>query len=401
MRRTSRTIVILAAPLLMTLGFGCAKNAPASYAPDGDGAMAYEDYGAEAEYADEYYEDDYDDGDYASADGALAGSDSAPAPVAPQDPAAEYEYDYDEDLAPMAMSADEPEPMMADAVVERASRSSKRHSRKANRRSRKDSRRASKSKRSRTALRSNKGAPVPDTRRAQPIVAEPSPPPQVAVTPVPAPDHDTEAYSHIQENDFIAVADDPRSTFSIDVDTASYSNTRRFIREGRLPPPDAVRIEELVNYFDYDYPQPRGADPFSVNTEVAPCPWNPDHRLVHVGLQGKDVAAKEVPPRNLVFLLDVSGSMSDSDKLPLLKQGMRMLADQIREQDRVSIVVYAGASGVVLDPTSSPKHIRAALDCLEAGGSTAGAAGIQLAYDIASANFIKGGINRIFGHFLF
>ena len=226
-------------------------------------------------------------------------------------------------------------------------------------------------------------------------MAQNTTPAPVAVAPTPTPTHDTEGYDHIQENDFIAVADDPRSTFSIDVDTASYSNMRRFIRDGQLPPADAVRIEELVNYFDYDYAQPSGDDPFSVTTEVAPCPWAPDHRLVHVGLQGKDVSAKEVPPRNLVFLLDVSGSMSNHDKLPLLKRGLGMLADQIRPQDRVSIVVYAGASGVVLEPTSDRAEIKDALRRLDAGGSTNGGAGIELAYDLAQANFRKGGINRV------
>ncbi|MCA9651440.1 MAG: VWA domain-containing protein [Myxococcales bacterium] len=222
-----------------------------------------------------------------------------------------------------------------------------------------------------------------------------APAPKVAVSPLPAPIDDNDSYSHVDENDFVAVVDDALSTFSIDVDTASYSNTRRFLNEGRLPPADAVRIEELVNYFEYDYPQPTGDDPFSVVTEVAPCPWNADHRLVHIGLQGKAMAAKEVPARNLVFLLDVSGSMSDADKLPLLKRGMQMLAEQLRPQDRVSIVVYAGASGVVLEPTSDRDAIKQALDRLEAGGSTNGGAGIELAYRLASESFVEGGINRV------
>ena len=187
------------------------------------------------------------------------------------------------------------------------------------------------------------------------------------------------------------------TTFSIDVDTASYANIRRLIGDGKAVTPNAVRIEEMINYFRYDYPLPATRQaPFSVTTDVATTPWNPNTRLVRIGLRGYDVTAQGRPAANLVFLVDVSGSMSSDDKLPLVKRALTMLADKLTAKDKVSIVVYAGAAGVVLDPTSSPKHIRAALDCLEAGGSTAGAAGIQLAYDIASANFIKGGINRIF-----
>jgi Ca-activated chloride channel family protein len=194
-----------------------------------------------------------------------------------------------------------------------------------------------------------------------------------------------------------SVATAPVSTFSVDVDTGAYSNVRRFLQKGQTPPAEAVRTEEMINYFRYDYPLPASRQqPFSVTTDVAQTPWNPDTRLVRIGLRGYDVTAQGRPAANLVFLVDVSGSMSSDDKLPLVKRALTMLADKLTAKDRVSIVVYAGAAGVVLDPTSSPKHIRAALDCLEAGGSTAGAAGIQLAYDIASANFIKGGINRIF-----
>ncbi|MCA1200246.1 VWA domain-containing protein [Sphingomonas sp. R647] len=194
-----------------------------------------------------------------------------------------------------------------------------------------------------------------------------------------------------------SVATAPVSTFSVDVDTGAYSNVRRFLQKGQTPPAEAVRTEEMINYFRYDYPMPASRQqPFSVTTDVAQTPWNPDTRLVRIGLRGYDVTAQGRPAANLVFLVDVSGSMSSDDKLPLVKRALTMLADKLTPKDRVSIVVYAGAAGVVLDPTSSPKHIRAALDCLEAGGSTAGAAGIQLAYDIASANFIKGGINRIF-----
>ncbi len=194
-----------------------------------------------------------------------------------------------------------------------------------------------------------------------------------------------------------SVATAPVSTFSVDVDTGAYSNVRRFLQKGQTPPVAAVRTEEMINYFRYDYPLPASRQqPFSVTTDVAQTPWNPDTRLVRIGLRGYDVTAQGRPAANLVFLVDVSGSMSSDDKLPLVKRALSMLADKLTAKDRVSIVVYAGAAGVVLDPTSSPKHIRAALDCLEAGGSTAGAAGLQLAYDIAAANFIKGGINRIF-----
>ena len=205
----------------------------------------------------------------------------------------------------------------------------------------------------------------------------------------------TEDYEHIVENDFVAVADDPLSTFSTDVDTASYSNTRRFLTQGRLPPANAVRIEELVNYFEYDYPDPRGGTPFGITTEVGPCPWAPTHRLVHIGLQGKRMLPSRVPPRNLVFLVDVSGSMDSPDKLGLLKHGLGMLAEDVRSQDRVSIVVYAGSSGVVLRPTSSKTKIKNALARLRAGGSTNGASGIKTAYEVARRNFNKDGINRV------
>ncbi|MCA9719450.1 MAG: von Willebrand factor type A domain-containing protein, partial [Myxococcales bacterium] len=220
------------------------------------------------------------------------------------------------------------------------------------------------------------------------------PPPPIVAPPADAP-HNTEGYDHIQENEFIAVADKPLSTFSIDVDTASYSNVRRFLNSGQLPPADAVRVEEMINYFSYTYSEPRGRTPFSVNTEVADCPWNPDHRLVHVGVKGKTVTV--VPPRNLVFLIDVSGSMESADKLPMLKRAMRKLVRQLGPRDRVSIVVYAGASGVVLNPTSGANNLKinAALARLKAGGSTNGGQGIQLAYDLARKTFKKGGINRV------
>ncbi|MEM9453688.1 MAG: VWA domain-containing protein [Myxococcota bacterium] len=213
----------------------------------------------------------------------------------------------------------------------------------------------------------------------------------------PAPEASAEAYDHIAENDFVAVADDPRSTFSIDVDTASYSNMRRFLSDGTMPPPDSVRIEEMINYFSYDYRSPAGGDPFSMTAEVGTCPWNETHRLVHVGLQGKIIDQSEVPARNLVFLFDVSGSMNNADKLPLLKRAFSLLADNLRPKDKVSIVVYAGASGVVLPPTSGTDkgEILAALDRLEAGGSTNGGAGIHSAYAMAQKGFIQGGINRV------
>jgi Ca-activated chloride channel family protein len=207
----------------------------------------------------------------------------------------------------------------------------------------------------------------------------------------------TEAYDRIVENDFLAVADAPLSTFSVDVDTASYSNVRRFLTDGSLPPADAVRIEELINYFEYDYEQPIGKHPFSVTAEVGDCPWADGHKLVLVGLEGKALDAAETPPRNLVFLLDVSGSMNDARKLPLVKRALQMLASNLDARDRVSIVVYAGASGVVLEPTagSDQATIVSALDRLEAGGSTNGGEGIQLAYALARKSFVEGGINRV------
>jgi Ca-activated chloride channel family protein len=212
---------------------------------------------------------------------------------------------------------------------------------------------------------------------------------------VPAQEHNTEAYASVRENDFVRVADAPLSTFSADVDTASYSNVRRFLSDGQLPPPDAVRVEELVNYFRYAYPEPAAAAPFATYTEVGPCPWNPAARLVHIGLRAKDVRESAVPPRNLVFLVDVSGSMQDENKLPLLKRGLGMLAERLRPQDHVAIVVYAGSSGVALAPTSDRAEVMAALQRLEAGGSTNGAEGIELAYRVAASHFDPRGINRV------
>ena len=207
----------------------------------------------------------------------------------------------------------------------------------------------------------------------------------------------TEAYARAADNPFVRVADDPVATFAADVDTASYSNVRRFLNAGQLPPPDAVRIEELINYFDYDYPQPAAGETFAVVTEVGPCPWNPANRLVHIGVQTKAIAAAEVPARNLVFLIDVSGSMGEPNKLPLLQRALGRLVDDLRPRDRVAMVVYAGAAGVVLPPTTGDqrKTIRAALDRLSAGGSTAGGEGIRLAYALAEQNFARGAINRV------
>jgi len=206
-----------------------------------------------------------------------------------------------------------------------------------------------------------------------------------------------ERYAEITENPFLETSRAPLSTFSIDVDTASYANVRRFLNQGSLPPKDAVRIEELINYFEYDYPQPEGDLPFSVNSEVAACPWNAKHKIVQIGLQGKKVSLDNVPPSNLVFLLDVSGSMNAPDKLPLLKQGLKTLVNQLSYKDRVAIVVYAGASGLALPSTSADdkQRITEALDRLEAGGSTNGGQGIRLAYSIAQDNFIPGGNNRV------
>jgi Ca-activated chloride channel family protein len=207
----------------------------------------------------------------------------------------------------------------------------------------------------------------------------------------------TEAYDALDENPFRRVSTDALSTFSIDVDTASYANVRRFLTSGTLPPPGAVRIEELINYFRFDYPAASGAAPFSVTTELTACPWNPKHHLALIGLRGRELEDRDETPRNLVFLIDVSGSMIPPDKLPLIRTAMRMLADTLTARDRVAIVVYAGASGLVLP--STPGHhktvIHRAIAELEAGGSTNGAAGIALAYQVARDGFIRGGINRV------
>ncbi len=207
-----------------------------------------------------------------------------------------------------------------------------------------------------------------------------------------------EQYDEIVENSFIAVAADPLSTFSIDVDRASYSNMRRFImQDGQLPPRDAVRIEELVNYFPYDYAEPEGDDPLAIHTEVAPAPWKPQHQLVRIGLQARRVKVQNLPASNFVFLLDVSGSMMPANKLPLVKSAMRLLVNQLRVKDRVAMVVYAGSAGLVLPSTPGDQKdkILDAIERLEGGGSTAGGEGIRRAYDEAVANFIRGGNNRV------
>ena len=206
-----------------------------------------------------------------------------------------------------------------------------------------------------------------------------------------------EEYKRIVENGFLKTLEQPLSTFSIDVDTASYSNVRRFLNSGMLPNPDAVRIEELINYFTYDYRQPADGKPFSITTELSSCPWNSNNLLLHIGLQGFEVNREELPPTNLVFLLDSSGSMTDENKLPLLKQSMSLLIDTLRPEDLVSIVAYAGSAGLVLPPTAGNRkaEILSAVENLSAGGSTAGGAGIDLAYRTAAENYLEGGNNRV------
>lgn len=207
----------------------------------------------------------------------------------------------------------------------------------------------------------------------------------------------TEEYSAITENGFISAADEPLSTFSADVDTASYSNLRRMLQSGVTVPADAVRIEEMINYFHYDYPEPQPKEPFSVTTEYADCPWNPDTKLLRIGMKAKDIDMRQRKPMNLVFLIDVSGSMYTSDKLPLVQKAFGMLTEELNENDCVSIVTYAGADFVVLEGAAGNDvmTIRSAIDQLEAGGGTAGAAGINTAYQIAQDHFIQNGNNRI------
>ncbi|HET6621411.1 MAG TPA: VWA domain-containing protein [Dongiaceae bacterium] len=222
--------------------------------------------------------------------------------------------------------------------------------------------------------------------------------PVLGIAPMPLIPGEGENYLPNEESPIKQVAEAPVSTFSIDVDTGAYANVRRFLMNGQMPPRDAVRVEEMINYFSYDYPGPAaGGDPFRVTTAVERTPWNPDTYLLHVGIKGFEPPMADRPPANLVFLIDVSGSMVDPDKLPLLKAGMKILADQLRDEDKVTIVVYAGAAGLVLEPTAGKDKakIRAALDRLEAGGSTAGGEGLALAYAKAKEARIEGGINRI------
>jgi Ca-activated chloride channel family protein len=245
--------------------------------------------------------------------------------------------------------------------------------------------------------------PAPETAPALPMAGVGSgrgggmgyaAPYRIAATP---PAFDTATYSAIDENRFRRVTDQPLSTFSIDVDTASYANVRRFLNAGQMPPANAVRVEELINYFHFDYPETSQGAPFGVTTEVAACPWDSRHRLALIGLQAKRITPGKVPPRNLVFLLDVSGSMAPPQRLPLVQAAMKMLVDHLREQDRVAIVTYAGTSGVALPSTSGDRHaaILDSIESLHAGGSTNGAAGILLAYKIARENFVKDGVNRV------
>jgi Ca-activated chloride channel family protein len=211
------------------------------------------------------------------------------------------------------------------------------------------------------------------------------------------PGYNTEAYDPIDENGFKNVKDDPLSTFSIDVDKASYANVRRFLTQNSLPPMDAVRLEEMINYFTYTYPQPQDGKPFSITTEFGACPWNANHRIALIGLKGKIVETKNLPQSNLVFLIDVSGSMEEPNKLPLIKTALKMLVDNLRSSDHIAIVVYAGAAGIVL-PSTPGDHtmiIDEAIDKLEAGGSTAGCQGIELAYATAKRQFIRDGNNRV------
>jgi Ca-activated chloride channel homolog len=210
-------------------------------------------------------------------------------------------------------------------------------------------------------------------------------------------DFNTEAYANISDNPFLDSTQNPLSTFSIDVDTASYSNVRRFLDSGKLPPKDAVRIEELVNYFDYDYKGPKDNKPFAANVEITEAPWKPEHKLLRIGLKAREIAPGKRPNSNLVFLLDVSGSMADENKLPLVKQAMSLLVDQLTESDRVAIVIYASDTNVYLPSTSGDQkeRLRDSIERLHAGGSTNGASGILLAYQTARDNFIQGGVNRV------
>ena len=241
------------------------------------------------------------------------------------------------------------------------------------------------------------------------VLAAPPPPsaaaPMMALRMAPSmgpssayPQFDTEKYPHATQNPVKQVAQEPVSTFSIDVDTASYSNARRFLKDGQLPPRDAVRVEEMVNYFDYGYALPdKASEPFRISTALAPAPWAHKHRILHVGVQGYDIPRAAQPPMNLVFLVDNSGSMYEPDRLPLAKKSLNVLIDQLRPQDRVALVAYAGTAGLVLSPTAGDQKlkVRCALQTLDAGGSTAGGQGLALAYALAEQNFRKDAVNRI------
>lgn len=211
----------------------------------------------------------------------------------------------------------------------------------------------------------------------------------------PKEDFNTEEYNSLTENIFQEAKNNPLTTFSIDVDRAGYSNLRRMLNAGMMPPKDAIRIEEMINYFDYDYPQPTNNEPVTINSELSDSPWNKGLKLLKIGIQAQKISTENLPASNLVFLIDVSGSMGSPEKLPLVKQALYLLTDQLRPQDKVSIVVYAGAAGLVLSPTSEKSKIKNALENLQAGGSTAGSEGIKLAYKIATENLIKGGNNRV------
>ncbi|MBI3865385.1 MAG: VWA domain-containing protein [Planctomycetia bacterium] len=245
------------------------------------------------------------------------------------------------------------------------------------------------------------GTGVP--RREAPAAGKSTPIPSVVAGPAgeraseSAAAFNTEAYDHFVDNSYQSASRNPLSTFSVDVDTASYSIVRRYLMAGQLPPAGAVRIEELVNYFTYEDPPPLGDAPFSVNLEIAECPWNPAHRLARIGLKGREFAQEDRPASNLVFLIDVSGSMDAPNKLPLVRDGLKLLVEHLTSRDRVAIVVYAGSSGLALPSTAGNYKdvILAAIDQLRAGGSTHGSAGIQLAYQTATENFIAGGSNRV------
>ncbi len=246
------------------------------------------------------------------------------------------------------------------------------------------------------------GANAPAVSQPAPEKSKPAEPTQnflayVRPVPPPTPVPNAESYPVLPENTFQRVSDAPLSTFGLDVDTASYANVRRFLTQGTLPPGEAVRIEELVNYFKYDYPKPEGDAPFSVTVDAHPCPWAPTHTLARIGVRGRELNTETRPPANLVFLIDVSGSMGDADKLPLLKKGMALLTQTVTANDRVSIVTYASGTGVALYPTPGDNKaaIENIINGLQAGGSTNGEGGIQQAYDLARRAFIQGGVNRV------